>query len=106
MTKTRYEKNKELHELWKHHLESWSVSGLSQTEYCRQNDLSRDRFNYWKRKFNHKNLPVEFVQINPEPISINLPGLKLNIGSTLQIEIPDGFSQATLKQVLATLKVL
>lgn len=106
MTKARYVKNKELHELWKRHMESWSVSGLSQTEYCRQNDLSRDRFNYWKRKFNPKNLPVEFVQITPESMGINLPGLKLNIGLGLQVEIPNGFSQATLEQVLATLKVL
>jgi len=106
MTKARYVKNKELHELWKHHLTIWSASGLSQTEYCRQNDLSRDRFNYWKRKLKPKNLPVEFVQITSESMSIHLNGLKLNIGPGLQIEIPDGFSQATLKQVLATLKVL
>ena len=103
---TKSEKNKELHELWKHHLESWAVTGLSQTEYCRQNELSYDRFNYWKRKFNHKNLPVKFVQFKPDPDIFNLGCLKMNIGPGLQIEIPDGFCQATLEKVLTTLKVL
>lgn len=106
MEKTRKEKSEELTKFWQHHIDQWSNSGLTQTEYCRQNDLSRDRFTYWKTKFNRKNLPVEFVQINAQPMSIGQPSLKLNIGSALQIEIPDGFSRATLEQVLMTLNVL
>lgn len=100
------EKNEDLAKYWKSHIDQWSESGLTQTEYCKQNDLSRDRFTYWKTKFKKKNLPVEFVQMAPEHMNINQPGLKLNIGSGLQIEIPDGFSRNTLEQVLMTLRVL
>jgi len=105
MKKSWKKKSEELGKLWKQHIEQWSESGLSQTEYCRQNVLSRHRFTYWKIKFKPKNLPAKFVQI-PEPLDIHVPDLKLNIGQGLQIEIPEGFSRATLEQVLATLKVL
>jgi len=39
------------------------------------------------------------VEIPVEPVQV--PSfLKLNIGSDFQVEIPDGFSQATLAKVL------
>ncbi len=107
MTQSWKAKNEALAKIWRSHIDQWSSTRLSQTEYCRQNDLSRHRFTYWKRKFYPtKNLPVEFVQINPEPINMTFTGLKLNIGPELQIEIPNGFSRTTLEQVLMTLKVL
>jgi len=78
-------------------------------EYCRQNSLIHYRFTYWKKKFKQKSCPaVEFVQITPKPeiVTDSPSGLKLNTGHGFQIEIPDGFSQETLEQVLMTLNVL
>ncbi len=106
MLKTWKERNQERQAFWKTHLDQWSESSMTQREYCRQNDLIAHRFTYWKIKFKNKNLPVEFVQISPEPMKIDPCELKLNIGLGLQIEIPDGFSRTTLEQVLVTLKVL
>ena len=106
MEKSRKDNRQELAKQWHYHIEQWSSSGLTQTEYCRRNDLSRDRFSYWKRKFKKQSLPVQFVQIPSEPMIFNQTGLKLNIGPGLQIEIPDGFSTNTLEQVLKTLRVL
>jgi len=64
---------------------------------------------YWKNKFNKQNLPVEFVQVSPAQISDSghsqaREGLRLNIDSGFQIEIPDGFSNATLTQVLQIIR--
>ncbi len=106
MEQSRKEKRLELAKFWQHHIDQWSSSGLTQTEYCRRNDLSRDRFNYWRRKFKKQNLPVQFVQIPGEPMIYSQTGLKLNIGPGLQIEIPNGFSRNTLEQVLKTLRIL
>lgn len=106
MSNTREEKSEALGKYWKSHIDQWSNSGLSQTEYCRQNELSRHKFTYWKIKFKEKHLPVEFVQVPSVSQVMSGEGLKLNIGAGLQIEIPDGFSQATLEKVLKTLKVL
>lgn len=106
MEKSRKDTSKDLAKFWQSHIDQWSTSGLTQTEYCRRNDLSRDRFTYWKMKFKRENLPVEFVQIQTESMAFNQTGLKLNIGPGLQIEIPDGFSRNTLENVLKTLRVL
>jgi hypothetical protein len=106
MAKTWKEKNQKRQKLWKNHINQWSDSGMTQRDYCRQNDLIPHCFTYWKTKLTNKNLPVKFVQITPEPINIVPPDLKLNIGPGLQVEIPDGFSQVTLERVLITLKVL
>jgi len=88
---------------WQHHIEKWKASGLSQAEYCRKNDLRSRAFGYWKRKLEKQNLP-ELVEV---PVSLGTAGvLKLNIGHQFQIEIPDGFSSATLGKILLTLKSL
>ena len=105
MPKSRKETNEKLNRHWKANIERWATSGLTQTEYCRRNDLSRDRFTYWKRKFKSQNLPVEFIQL-PMPANINSTGLKLNLGQGVQIEIPDGFTSETLERVLAILRAI
>jgi hypothetical protein len=35
---------------WRAHLERWRQSGQSQKAYCREQDLSYFRFQYWRRK--------------------------------------------------------
>jgi hypothetical protein len=103
MPKSRKETNEKLSRYWKSNIERWATSGLTQTEYCRRNDLSKARFTYWKRKFKRQNLPVEFVPLSI-PANIHKTGLKLNLGQGVQIEIPDGFTSETLERVLATLR--
>ena len=90
--------------LWNKHLEKWELSGLSQNEYCRRNDLRPNQFTYWKCKLK-KQTQTRIVPV-PMPLTCASPGLKLNIGLDLQIEIPDDFSQVTLERVLTTLKIV
>jgi len=100
-----HDKNNKKDAFWQYHIKLWSDSGFSQAEYCRNNSLKIKSFGYYKSKLQRRNLPVEFVQIS-DALNPNLPGLKLNIGSNLQIEIPDGFSRDTLEHTLKTLSVL
>jgi hypothetical protein len=106
MTSTRSKKvNKKRAQFWKNHLKEWPQTGLTQNAYCRDNNLKPNRFTYWKNKFKRQNLPVEFVQVSPVLIKniaqMHSPKhLRLNLKSGFQIEIPDGFSQITLEQVL------
>ena len=100
----------ERRQFWQTHVETWSLTGLSQTEYCRQNNLKPARFTYWKRKFKKESLPVEFVRISAESAKAdhlfynNEASLRLTVGSQFTIEIQDGFTPVTLQQVLLTLK--
>jgi len=105
LSKSWKEINAEKEKFWKNHIEQWMATGLSQREYCRQYSLRPNRFTYWKVKFNHADQPMELIQV-PVSIHSHQPGLKLNIGRGLQIEIPDDFKKETLEQVLLALKVV
>jgi len=105
---TRKERNREKEQFWSTHMESWKESGLRQVDYCRQKDLSRTRFTYWKCKLTKKAGSVTFVQMPGKAIRSqrhpkNQGSLKLNINSTYQIEIGDGFSPDTLSTLIRTL---
>lgn len=97
--------NQKLSQFWENHIKKWSQAKLSQNTYCRNNNLRANQFTYWKNKLKRQNLPVEFVQVTSNHFEevINRHSsnnLRLNIKSEFQIEIPDGFSQTTLEQVL------
>jgi len=38
------------HEHWKPIISAWRDSGLSQSAFCRKNDLNLPRFSYWRAK--------------------------------------------------------
>ncbi len=106
MTKLWKEKNEERAKFWRKHIEQWAETGLSQREYCRQNNLRSNKFTYWKIKFTKMDHSGELIQI-PLPLHhFKSSGLKLNIGRELQVEIPDGFKKQTLEQVLSVLKAV
>jgi len=101
-TAARHNQRTKKQKYWQRHIEKWSQSGLSQAAYCREYKLKIKCFTYFKSRLKKKNLPVQFVQVPVEPV--RAPSfLKLNIGSSFQIDIPDGFSQNTLTQVLQVL---
>jgi hypothetical protein len=61
--KSRQEENGEKRRYWKEHLDAWRASGLSQVEYCRQHDLSRFQFQYWKRRFQPSAAFPSFIEL-------------------------------------------
>ncbi len=88
---------------WKHHLDAWKRSGLSQTEYCRQHDLNNKVFSLWKGKLAKKSLKVSESKqptLVPSsviekthvdiPVVLKLPNgveLKLSVLSLNQIDV-------------------
>jgi len=96
-------------QFWRHHIDQWSGSELNQNAYCRENNLKPNQLTYWKNKFKQRNLPVEFIQVQPVKIATTTNSqpreiLRLNVDTGFQIEVPDGFSQTTLTQVLEVLR--
>ncbi len=98
------EKRKE----WQSHINKWSISGLTQSEYCRRNNLKNHRFTYWKTKFEREKKAVNFVQVPSEILiqksTAKSVSIQLKIGSQFGLEIPDGFSQITLEKILQALR--
>lgn len=98
----------ERHKFWQPHIEAWEHSGITQSDYCRNNRLSIKVFGYWKRKLCSKRRgAVSFV---PVSIKRQYPAhgdtsasLRLVIGNGYGIDIGDGFNPDTLRRLINTL---
>lgn len=98
-----HERNEEMQA----HLEAWKSSGLTQIQYCQQNNIKSHIFTYYKSKLGYGQtkmisntlMPVQIVseQSHDSSITINLP-------DKLSIDINPGFDPHTLQQVLTLLK--
>ncbi len=81
---------------WETQVTAWKSSGMSQAEYCRQNDLPLSRFYSWKAKLEPKKFvsvkiteepKQQFISHRVEKMTIQLPnGIELRIPSTLSVE--------------------
>jgi len=81
---------------WEAQVSAWKDSGLSQAQYCRQNDLPLSRFYGWKAKLEPKNFvsvkiteepEQQFISNRVDKMTIQLPnGIELHIPSNLSIE--------------------
>lgn len=91
---------------WQAHVKAQNASGITQREYCRQNNISYWSFNPWKRRI--ENESVQFQEISPTIVQ-EQPGenrrIKITVNDTIRISVPEGFSAATLRDILAVLDV-
>ncbi len=95
---------------WQVHIRAWERSGLSQNEYCQQNQLKSSQLCYWKKKLrNNNSSPVNFVPvpIQSNDIQLNPPGkdsgLTLYLRGDIRISLNNDFSPTTLSKVVAAL---
>jgi len=83
----------ELKKFWQTHLLQWKESRLSQSNYCKKNNLQVHRFSYWKRKLTEKinSLPsnksgfiqLPAIRVHPSP---GISTLSLHLPNKLQIK--------------------
>ena len=104
---SRKERNREKRRTWTAHMEAWKNSDLSQVEYCREKNLSRQRFTYWNCKLRKKDavtfVPILGSALCSQGLGRDQAPIKLIIDSRYQVEIGDGFSPATLSALIRTL---
>ena len=86
------EQRASLRSLWGKRIRNWQQSGLTQTEWCRQNQLSLHLLSYWKRKLlpargGSKLIPIvvheqESLPV-PDKVIIHLPsGIRIEADTT------------------------
>ena len=107
--KTRTEKLAEIRSFWNKQVKSWQESGLSQSEFCRINNLIPHRFTYWKQKLvKRQEQSVSLVQVNMETNfhakPSHRPPLKIVFNDQFHIEVDRDFDPVTLRQIVYTLK--
>ena len=96
---------------WKHHIDSWQETGLTQAEYCRRHNLKHHQLVYWKKRFLKTETDVSFVPVKLEdlldiPSRPNHAPLCLLINDQFKIEISAGFDALVLRQVIVALRGL
>lgn len=91
---------------WEKHLNEWRASDLSQAEYCRLNKLRIKSFAYWKKKEKAGEQPVVFVPVSFDPPSAikNDSSIKVIVNERYVIEVCDGFTPSTLRQIVKVLE--
>ena len=95
---------------WREHVNAWKTSNQSQKAFCEAHHLGLASFQRWHRIF--KTEEAEGVNVHPAPVSF-LPvrvretvpsNLTILIQDDLRIQVPPGFNQESLQQVIQVLQ--
>ncbi len=91
---------------WFDRIEDWKQSGLTQKEFCKQQQLRLGSFQRWRGIFMRGEGPESSSAVTFLPVNVTAApasSLALVIDDYLRIEIPAGFDPVTLKQVVQAL---
>lgn len=55
--------------------DQWQAQGISKQAFCNQNGMGYHKFNYWVKKFRHKNVATTSPTRGFSPISVPQPEL-------------------------------
>jgi hypothetical protein len=94
---------------WQQHIEGWQQSGLNQAAYCRQNNLDRHQWTYWKKRLARTDAGVSFVPIkfaHNLPVAIPKPAINLVTVNGYKIEVSAGFDAVTLRLLISVVQAL
>jgi len=88
-------------------IDKFLTDNLSIKEFCAKEDISYDRFMYWKKTHKRvrkmpereKFLPVKLVSVNKN-IQGQYEGLKITLGSDISIDIPKHVDRTLFKDLL------
>lgn len=108
MTRTisRQEANAEKQRYWNQHLNRWRSDGSSQIEYCRQNNLSRFQFQYWKKRLQPSEKSPSFIEVRLSSVisKKSSHALRLVVNDYYQIAVERDFDPVALKQLIGVLE--
>ena len=77
------------HEEKKEFYKGWKASGLSQSDYCRENELSVTTFNSWLKKFSvgrERFIPVNLDTQTVEEVALQF--LEIKLPGKLLVKLP------------------
>ena len=98
---------KEKRQFWEGHIQSWQQSGLTQAEYCRQNDLKNHRWWYWRKRISHPpDTGVTFVPLRFSSSKTSQAGICVVTPNGYRIEIDNGYDISKIRQLIATVRGL
>jgi hypothetical protein len=94
-------------QFWKNHIKACKDSGLSQTEYCHQNNLKPHRFWYWRKRFKKiAKKEVRFVPLNIPMTDSTQSKTSIITPNGYRIELAAGFDPVAVGQLIHNIRDL
>jgi hypothetical protein len=98
---------KEKRQFWEDHVQAWQQSGLTQAEYCRQNNLKNHRWWYWRKRISHPSeTNVTFVPLRFSSSKLSRAGISVVTPNGYRIECDNGVDVSKLRQLILTVRGL
>lgn len=92
---------------WQRELVRWQKSGQPLSVWAREQGVSRDALEYWKRKLQDKpGRTLTLIPVAPTPTAMPVTGaasLELLLG-TRRLVLPPGFDGESLRRAIAVLE--
>lgn len=102
--------------LWEQRINERTKSGMSVSEWCKNNEISKNKYHYWNHKISKKQKPdneMAFAEITPilsnaeEAISNSAKSDDFQIFfKNIQVTIPSNFNQTSLAGLMKVLQEL
>jgi hypothetical protein len=102
-----------IHAHWQRHVEAWRGSGLSQADYCRQQNLNRKTFSLWTRRvqedlsMSKDDSPLELISVQVTPsaqaVTAETSPILLRFPHGAQLELSTAASPHWLAELLRCL---
>jgi len=98
-------------QFWEGHIQAWRESGLSQSEYCRRNELIRHRFWYWRRRIQQagkESISFVPVALRSSPVAPALPLTSVSVTTPngYRIELESGFDPDLIGRLMHSIREL
>jgi hypothetical protein len=100
---------KELRIIWQQRIAEYKKSGLTQRNWCMENNIPYDQLKYWLYKHNSqqtaKTYETSWVPVRVSSVSSNLTNSRLVVKMGMaSVEVQSGFDKHLLADLLKVLK--
>ena len=83
---------------WLARVQSWQQSGLSQSAWCQQNDISVSKFGYWKRKLETVSAAKPAQHPAFVPVTTAQEPVEPTANSELTVVLPNGVAVSGINE--------
>jgi hypothetical protein len=98
---------KEKRKFWEAQIQAWQASGVSQAEYCRQNNLKMHQWWYWRKRISHlSDSDITFVPLNLSSDKMYRSGVNVVTPNGYRIEVDNSFDLSKLRQLVTAVRGL
>ena len=90
-------------DFWFRHYQAFNKTGLSQREYCRNNNLGYWTFSKWKRSFEKSGKSLSLQQLPLLFAPVKAERFEIRISNSMTLIVPEEFSDNALRRILTAL---